>query len=152
MSDPYAGEAGVDAATYRLGTYLAIVAGAQFVVNLAGGGRLGLRVDFVNVLAIAAALALRNGRRWGRTALLALGLLGLFLLFGFLLASDIERATGRLVFACAGVYTALEVVALAYTIPEEGVALGLPEGWRPWATSPALHGVILVVGLVGLFL
>lgn len=145
-------DAGVpDEATLRLATILLVVAGVQAGANLLGFGSTGLRVDFVNLLTLWAAFALRNGRRWGRSALLALALLGLFLVFAFLLASDTARGEGRLLFGSALVYTVLEITALAYTLPEEGVALGLPEAWRPFATSPVLHTVILVAGLVGVF-
>lgn len=44
-----------------------------------------------------------------------------------------------------------QMAALAFTVPEAGPAGGVPESWRPWATSDWLHLTLLLAGLVAAF-
>jgi hypothetical protein len=148
MNGDFGGEA-EDLPTRRLGTYLAILAGVVFVARLVGiGPSWAYRIDLIALLSLWAALSLRNGKRWGRTVLVALTLIGVA--FTLLIALFADIAFGfRVLLAWGLLSLALELCAIAFTLPEEGAALGLPEAWRPWATSNALHLFILVIGLLG---
>lgn len=148
MTRAYGGEAD-DLPTRRLGAFLAVVAGATFVARLLGIGPFGgFRFDLIALLSLWAARSLRDGRRGGRTVLVVLTVTGLAL--GLLVAAFADIAPGlRLLLGCALVVGILHLCAIAFTLPDEGVALGLPERWRPWASSNALHLFILVTGLLG---
>lgn len=139
----------VDPPTRRLGTYMAILSVLQ-------AGFVLVDPDVADSFAVASAfglvlaLALRAGRRWARTVLVALSCGGVALLVLAALFGA-EQPSDRLAAAGWALATVLDIVALAFTVPQAGVALGLPERWRPWATSRDFHLVILGTGLVGLF-
>lgn len=148
MTREFGGEA-EDLPTRRLGTYLAIVYGVVFAARLLGiGPTWGFRIDLIAALSLWAALAMRDEKRWGRTVLVVLTVIGLA--FTLLIAAFADISPGlRLLLGWGLIVGFLDLCAIAFTLPEEGVALGLPQRWRPWATSNALHLFILVTGLLG---
>lgn len=138
----------VDRPTRRLGTYMALLAVLQGAVVFIDGN---VPDSFVapTVLALVLSLALRGGRRWARTVLIVMSCLGV----GLLLLGPVfggEQLTDRAAGLGWALATVLDIVALAFTVPEAGVGLGLPERWRPWATSRDFHLVVLGTGIVGL--
>ncbi|HEX9969682.1 MAG TPA: hypothetical protein VGB03_06050 [Acidimicrobiales bacterium] len=138
-----------DLPTRRLGTYLAVVSGIAFVAHLLGiGVRWGFRIDVGALLGLWLALSLRNGKLWARTILVVLIGIGMAIAFGGMAFADIGVGW-RVLLAWGVVSLGLELCAVAFTLPEEGVSLGLPEHWRPWAASRGLHLFVLVSGLVG---
>lgn len=140
-----------DPATHRLGTYLAVVYGVQFVAHLVGIGVEGIRIELLHLLLIWAAIAMRDGRRVGRTVLVWFSIVCMALMAILLLIAAAAHAVLVALVLAFGALLFLQLVAVAFAVPAEGVALGLPERWRPWATSRALHLVLLVIGLLGVF-
>lgn len=139
----------VDRPTRRLGTYMAVLSVLQGVMVVVDAN---LPDTFLvpTALSLALALALRAGMAWARTVLIAMSCLGVVvLLFG---AAAASQFSDQLVGVGLAFATALDIVALAFTVPAAGVGLGLPERWRPWASSRDFHLVILGTGLVGLLL
>ena len=144
-----------DPATARLGTYLAIGFTAQLVAGLLGvglaGGR-GARIELVHPFLIALAVALACGVRQARTALLVVT-------FVFLVLASFVGAVAFTTWSVVGMVlstlllglAAGQMAALSFTVPEAGVPPGVPERWRPWATSEWLHLSILLAALVAAF-
>jgi hypothetical protein len=143
-----------DLATVRLGTYLAIGFTVQLVVHLLGvgvpGGR--ARIEFFHPFLIALSVLLARGVRPARTLLLVVtwifGLLASFLL---VIAATSLSVLGLLLCGVAFAVVTAQMVALCFTVPEAGVPGGVPERWRPWATSQWLHLTILLAGMVAAF-
>ncbi|MGH9154336.1 MAG: hypothetical protein ACRD1K_00420 [Acidimicrobiales bacterium] len=138
-----------DGPTARLGAYLAIGFGAQLLFHLLGvsGGR--ARIELIHPVLIILAVLLARGVRPARTALLigtwAFGMLASFLMvIAFTTVSVVAMVLSSLLVGLA----AGQMVALAFTVPEAGLAGGVPEAWRPWATSEWLHLTLLLAGLV----
>lgn len=150
MSDPYA--AGYDSRplddepSRRFGQFMAIVFGAQFVAGLLGvGGRISFQV--LHPLLFAASLAIRNGSSWGRAVLtwFFAVFMGLAVVFALFIGKPVAFA---ILIPVLGLLF-LHLVAAAFTLERLPPAFGFPERWRPWATSSALHVVLLVLGLLG---
>ena len=148
MEEP-APTATVDRPTRRLGTYMAVLAVLQAAVVLVDSD---VPDSFIvpAALGVVVSLALRAGRRWARTVLIAMSCFGVVVLLLGAASGDVQLGE-RLAAAGWALATVLDIVALAFTVPEAGVGLGLPERWRPWASSRDFHLVILGSGIVGLF-
>lgn len=143
-----------DATTARLGVYLAIAFGVQLVCHLLGVGIAGggARIEWVHPFLIGLSAALACGVRQARTLLLVVTFV-FMTLASFLVVIAFTKwsplgfvlATGLMSLAAA------QMVALAFTVPEAGLAAGVPEHWRTWATSDWLHLTLLLAGLVAAF-
>ncbi|MDP9386351.1 MAG: hypothetical protein M3Q48_00085 [Actinomycetota bacterium] len=140
-----------DPATARLGSYLAIAFGAQLVCHLLGVGVAGgePRVEWLHPFLVAAAVGLACGVRQARTVLLVVHF-SFFVLASFLvvIAFTTWSLVGLILSLLLLSVAAAQMVALAFTVPAAGTAGGVPEGWRPWATSEWLHLSLLLAGLV----
>lgn len=149
MSEEERSADAVDAPTRRLGTYMAILSVLQ-AGSVLVDGNVADSFAVASAFGFVLALALRAGRRWARSVLVALSCGGVVLL---VLAAmfGAEQPADRLAAVGWALATVLDIVALAFTVPAAGVALDLPERWRPWATSLEFHLVILGTGIVGLF-
>ncbi|HET7488333.1 MAG TPA: hypothetical protein VFJ85_10420 [Acidimicrobiales bacterium] len=144
-----------DLPTARLGIYLAIGFTVQLVTGLLGIG-LGhagaMRVAWVHPILIALAVALACGVRQARTILLIVTWMFLLLAsFVFVVALTALSPLGMVLSGGLVALAAVQMVALAFTVPDAGLASGVPERWRRWATSDWLHLVILLSGLLAAF-
>lgn len=140
-----------DPVTARLGSYLAIGFGAQLACHLLGVGVSGgrTRIEWVHPVLVGLSVLLARGARPARTLLLATTWV-FFLLASLLVVIAVAAASvlGMVLSGTALALAGLQMVALAFTVPDAGVAGGLPEDWRPWATSQWLHLSILLGALV----
>jgi hypothetical protein len=143
-----------DPTTARLGTYLAIAFTVQLVCHLVGVGIAGggARIEWVHPLLIALSAALACGVRQARTLLLVVSFVFMTLAsFLVVIAFTTFSPIGLVLATGLTVLAAAQMVALAFTVPEAGPAGGVPETWRPWATSDWLHLTLLLAGLVAAF-
>lgn len=143
-----------DLATARLGTYLAIGFTVQMVVHLLGvgvpGGRMRIEVFHPGLIALSVLLA--RGVRPARTVLLVVTwLFGLLASFLVVIAFTSLSVLGLLLSGLAFAVVAGQMAALCFTVPEAGLPGGVPEHWRPWATSQWLHLSILLAGILAAF-
>lgn len=152
LGPPEGSEIEVDEPTRRLGLYLAVGFAAQFFAHLVGiGVREGIRVEVLHPIFIAAALALRAGRSWGRTVFKFVGAVAAF---GAMLLTLFAIVHPLAMLPMAVIVDALVfvfLVAVAFTIERLGPAWPFPPEWRSWATSPGVHVLILVLLLLGVF-
>lgn len=136
-----------DPVTARLGSYLAIGFGAQLLFRLAGAT--GARLELVHPALIALSVALACGVRQARTLLLvATWVFGMLACFLAVIAFTTLSLVGLMLSCALVALAAAQMAALAFTVPAAGLAGGVPETWRPWATSDRLHLTLLLAGLV----
>ncbi|MGH9165374.1 MAG: hypothetical protein ACRDZW_07685 [Acidimicrobiales bacterium] len=140
-----------DPVTVRLGTYLGVGFTSQLVCHLLGVGvsGSGARIEWVHPILIALAAALTRDVRQARTLLLIAT--WFFLLLASFLAVIALTALSVVGLVLAALLVGLaagQMVALAFTVPSAGLAGGVPESWRGWATSDWLHLSLLLAGLV----
>lgn len=143
-----------DPPTARLGIYLAIGFTSQLVCHLLGVGVAGggARIEWVHPFLIALAGALACGIRQARTLLLVLTFVFMTLAsFVVVIAFTSLNLVGLVLSGGLLALAAAQMVALAFTVPDAGLAGGVPEHWRTWATSDWLHLVLLLAGLVAAF-
>lgn len=143
-----------DTATARLGSYLTIGFTVQLVCHLLGVGIAGggARIEWVHPFLITLSVALACGIRQARTLLLVVTFVFLVLASFLVAIAFTTWSPFGFVLSC-GLFAlaAAQMVALAFTVPEAGLAGGVPEEWREWATSDWLHLLILLAGLVAAF-
>lgn len=142
-----------DITTLRLGQFLTIVFTVQFLCHLIGVGTgSGTRFDIVYPPMIVLAVLLTRGVRQARTLLLvATWVLGLMVSFLVVVAFTTGSLLGMVLSSAGLALLAAQMVALSFTVPEAGVAGGVPERWRSWGTSIWLHLLILLAGLMATF-
>lgn len=143
-----------DAPTARLGTYLVIGFAVQLIVHLLGVGVSGggARIEWVHPFLIALSMGLACGIRQARTLLLIVTFVFMVLAsFVVVVAFTTWSPLGFVLSGGLMALAAAQMVALAFTVPEAGLAGGVPEHWREWATSDWLHLVILLAALVAAF-
>lgn len=143
-----------DTVTARLGIYLTIGFTVQLVCHLLGVGVAGggARIEWVHPFLIGLTVALTCGVRQARTLLLVVTFVFMTLAsFVVVIAFTTFSPLGLVLSAGLMALAAAQMVALAFTVPEAGLAGGVPETWRPWATSDWLHLLLLLAGLVAAF-
>jgi hypothetical protein len=143
-----------DPATARLGIYLAIGFTVQLVCHLLGVGIAGggARIEWVHPFLIGLSAALACGVRQARTLLLVITFVFMTLAsFVVVIAFTTWSPVGLVLSTGLMALAAAQMAALAFTVPEAGLAGGVPETWRTWATSDWLHLTILLAGLVAAF-
>ncbi|MGI8683494.1 MAG: hypothetical protein ACR2MO_00045 [Acidimicrobiales bacterium] len=143
-----------DPTTARLGIYLAIAFGVQLVCHLLGVGIAdgGARIEWVHPFLIGLSVALACGIRQARTLLLIVTFIFMTLAsFVVVIAFTTGSSVGFVLSTGLMALMAAQMAALAFTVPDAGLAGGVPETWRPWATSDWLHLTLLLAGLVAAF-
>lgn len=143
-----------DTATARLGIYLGIGFTAQLVSHLLGVGVAGggARIEWLHPFLIAASAGLACGIRQARTLLLVVTFT-FMVLASFLVAIAFTAwsVLGLVLSAALLALAGAQMAALAFTVPGAGLAGGVPEHWRAWATSDWLHLLLLLAGIVAAF-
>ena len=143
-----------DAVTARLGIYLAIGFGVQLVCHLLGVGISGggARIEWVHPFLIALSVGLACGVRQARTLLLVITFVFMTLAsFVVVIAFTTLSVVGLVLSTGLMALAAAQMAALAFTVPDAGLAGGVPETWRPWATSDWLHLLLLLTALAAAF-